>query len=373
MRRPRVWVVSRWKRVKLRGRVKLQPPTGERSGFTLVELLVVIAIIGILVSLLMPAVQRAREAARRSSCQNNLRQLTIASLNYLDAHRVLPTGTVRGRSSCRTRVPLNSPPTVYVDSQPDGHNDQFPGNAALGLQWTVWSEYQPGKWQVTVNSWTLGESWGWQNLISYQLGYTTLAPDYSESKFDEGNWTKISSHNSTFVCPSAALPDQPGSMAYMTYAGISGYGCQGAVCSSELDRPCSIPGPSFEKSELPTGLMVANSSFSDEDILDGLSHTILFSEQKFGFWGSVMSSLVQVCESRPFFNAFWDCAAADCPPTCPFEIHFANHFGLASEHGDVINASFADGSVRPLAINLDQEILKAVITRAGREVIPVEF
>ena len=96
-----------------------------RRGFTLIELLVVIAIIAVLVAILLPAVQQAREAARRSQCQNNLKQFGIAMHSYHDAHGTFPPGVINHTSNMLWGwntfiMPYIDQATTYNALQPDG-------------------------------------------------------------------------------------------------------------------------------------------------------------------------------------------------------------------------------------------------------------
>jgi prepilin-type N-terminal cleavage/methylation domain-containing protein/prepilin-type processing-associated H-X9-DG protein len=110
-----------------------------KSGFTLVELLVVIAIIGILVALLLPAIQAAREAARRTQCSNNIRQLGLASMNYVSARQAFPPG-LQGPSGCPGGTGVSTPPftNLMVESmtyiEQDNLNRNFDKTKGTGNQ-----------------------------------------------------------------------------------------------------------------------------------------------------------------------------------------------------------------------------------------------
>lgn len=344
----------------------------ERDGFSLVELLVVIAIIGLLVAMLLPAVQRAREASRRSSCQNNLRQLALACHNYLSAHRKFPSGSVGSTGFCPERIRLNSPVIVDVASQPDGHNDQIFPSVDIGSEWTVWVSDGSGGWDITINSWSIKSGWGWHVLLMPYLEKGNLQPDFEQQKIAPDNWYKLFQPVETFVCPSSQYANhRPAGLGLLSYVGLSGFGCTGTACASSVNTPC-LDHDTFARSQEKNGILFGNSNLAENDVIDGTSNTLMLGEQRFGVWESTASSTVQICESQPLWNAFWDCVADECDP-CPFDYNFANHFGLGSDHGNLNNFALVDGSVRPIAHNINVNVLRSLVTRNGREAIAEEF
>ncbi|MDR1959324.1 MAG: DUF1559 domain-containing protein [Planctomycetaceae bacterium] len=104
-----------------------------RSGFTLVELLVVIAIIGILIALLLPAVQAAREAARRMQCTNNMKQWLLAAHNHHDAHKKLPTQWSFGSGVKHERFGINYQLLPYMEQT--ALRDAIQGNDLITAPW----------------------------------------------------------------------------------------------------------------------------------------------------------------------------------------------------------------------------------------------
>jgi prepilin-type N-terminal cleavage/methylation domain-containing protein len=197
-------------------------PTRPR-GFTLVELLVVIAIIGILVALLLPAVQFARESARRSSCANNLRQMVLATHHYHDANRAMPP------FSC------------------------LPPPGVSGGVWSAQARILPFIEQVQL-----------QNRINFSYSYSDIvrAPQHAEV-------TKM--RIPVYMCPDEirAVPRYPSTPTGVTHFPLS----YGANLGTWL-----VFDPVAGR--VANGAFVVNASLTDSGFLDGMSNTLAFSEIK---------------------------------------------------------------------------------------------
>jgi len=321
---------------------------------------VVIAIIGLLVAMLMPAVQKAREAARRSSCTNNMRQLGLAAQNYLSSQRVFPSGWV-------------IPP--YIDTDGDGVGDEpgypdfcvtsfttpisIPSSASAGG--TAGTATGAGGVNF-IRDWAFGGFWDWHAMILPQMEQSTIAIDFRQAKTAnvapnppaDSNWEYIQIPVSSFVCPSSALPSaRPGNFGYSNYRGNMGAWTQ----QQQLDN-----GP------LNNGMFYGNSGLDDRDITDGTSNTILFGESLVGFWADNYSSVVRTRDDHPGFNTHWTGTSNTEGVTCSIQF-----FGYGSYHDGMNNFCLADGSARSIASNVDNIVFWAICTRNGHEAISKEF
>lgn len=321
------------------------------KGFTLVELLVVIAIIALLVSMLMPAIQRARESARRSSCLNNMRQLGIASHNYLSSHRSFPSGWIEPAVDPNNPNPPPLPCDIDIT--------QFFTPPLVINAGTV----PP----ITIQDWTLGAGWGLHSMLLPEMEQSVLQINFVRPKTDvnpdpliNSNWEFIQVPVPSYVCPSSSYPDnRPGNLGYSSYRGCLGY-----VPSNTQNQQ----GP------VENGIFFRNSSIDDSDISDGMSNTILFAESMFGgFWGDSYACCARGRDDLPGsrFDTYWTATPAN-GQNCNLSgnIHF---FGFGSFHGDIFNMTLADGSSRSVAKNIDDQIFFALCTRNGREPIGAEF
>jgi prepilin-type N-terminal cleavage/methylation domain-containing protein/prepilin-type processing-associated H-X9-DG protein len=216
--------------------------TAWRRGFTLIELLVVIAIIGVLIALLLPAVQQAREAARRTQCKNNLKQIGLALHNYADAYKCFPPA---GEG---TNFSLSPPATQFID-----------GPSALARILPFIEQEQVG------------------NAYNYEL-------DYNHTSVS--NYTAASTVVGAFLCPSAVRPlgdgkDDPDPADGNRRYGVNDYG---ATCYTDIDpngktggTGSSVFTPFRNKNARVNGMLHSGRTRLGE-VTDGLSHTFAIAE-----------------------------------------------------------------------------------------------
>jgi len=307
-----------------------------RRGFTLIELLVVIAIIALLIALLVPAVQQAREAARRTECLNNMKQLGLAAHNYLETFKCFPSGWI-----CQAGTPNCIPSTPAPGSNPQPIvENQLIDSKPLPLM------IDPGQ------NWNISDMWGWHSLIVTQMDASTLAIDFRQPKVPATpNWTAIQNSIKSYSCPSAALASgRPGGWGYTTYKV-----CMGAGLNS------------MGQGNYQNGCSYMNSAVGTQSITDGTTSTILYGESQYGFWGDALSCCVRIpaaSENRP---AVFDWNTGLVQVSSPSSVYAI--FGFGSWHSQVCNFTMADGSARSVAKNIDINVLNAIGSRNGREQI----
>ena len=213
------------------------PTSRPRRAFTLIELLVVIAIIAILIALLLPAVQQAREAARRTQCRNNLKQLGLALHNYHDVHTVFPPGGVRSRGVAWTILIL-----PYID-QVGAYNEMvFEGT----------NTYLPG-------------------YVNYSWQSSTTPPPRSR---DALYVLRVAGLN----CPSSNMPTDraqgTGRIQLINYVGIEGHYVNPATGATA--SPVYSTGYGYTAIN---GVLYPISSVQMRDLTDGSSNTMMIGEQ----------------------------------------------------------------------------------------------
>jgi prepilin-type N-terminal cleavage/methylation domain-containing protein/prepilin-type processing-associated H-X9-DG protein len=331
--------------------MKMRSP--RRRGFTLVELLVVIAIIGVMVGLLLPAVQAAREAARRMSCSNNMKQLGLAMHNYHDSLNSFPLGAYNLReawpaSGSNWRALL----LPYIEQRPV--YDQ--------LQFTATSHFMAGG----------------------AAGANALL----------GNEVLRELNIPTYRCPSSAIPEfdiAPGSNNQQRTLNISYVGIQGAA------RPVPGPDPNRGTFDLGhgwscnNGILFANTFTRMRDVTDGLSNTMILSDQSglvarvnrtsnyYGGWfGSRHPRPVSGGPgvSMDLWQTGTTCVRfapnSNIVQTGATEAMYRNNTVINSMHPGGINVSLADGSVRFLTDSIDFMMLKMLCCKDDGQVFSLE-
>ena len=229
------------------------------KAFTLVELLVVIAIIGILIGMLLPAVQKVREAARRASCQNNLKQLSLSALNYESARQKFPAGI--------------TVPKAYRNGTTDAGD--FPGNVNGLLLFSWGTDVLPF---LELN--TLYDVLEPRNEILHQRILDTGAAPGDNSQFTKVLTTQLPA----FSCPSDSLPTLNKQRSLGLPSGFDTAGIASSnyvACNSSGYCHSETAVNNEDLSESPDGAFCSIRQVRIGSFSDGTSNSILFAERTF--------------------------------------------------------------------------------------------
>ena len=301
-----------------------------RLGFTLIELLVVIAIIAILIALLVPAVQKVREAASRTQCLNNLKQIGIALHGFHDQYKFFPPG---GVSAAIPRL-------------------NIPANVLHG-------------WQV------------------FTLPYIEQDNLYKQYRFDKdwrdaANAQVVGTRVATFECPSTP---NFGKILTLTVggitvpkAGLTDYGVNNGVDAVLADPPWSLIQKLGASGEYH-GVMRVNQLRRIAEIRDGTSNTMAICEDagRPELWraGKKVSGTVSGAgwanRDNEYITHGYSNDGASTPGPCA--VNCTNSNEIYSFHSGGANILLCDGSVRFLTPSVPMRVVGALITRAGGETI----
>lgn len=328
-------------------------------GFTLVELLVVIAIIGVLIALLLPAVQSARETARRVTCRNNMKQLGIALHNYHGAHRCFPPGGI-GYGWCR-----------YPE-----YGDEHIMNKNGLLFLLPYLEQQALYDQFDQSQAASNTTHGNEGCCPPTTAGGTLSGDAVNS----GNYRVVTTRLAVFSCPSDnGDPYLPAGSSY--YGVKSGTPHRGAKTNYDFSTNRSYVCNNWKRSagSKSRRMFGENSHTRIRDVTDGTSTTFAMAETLYDVYNGRCPAwayrgwvMVGVDAGAFGFNV-WERVPSptDDPrwPPNPRRGQLASWGYLGSLHPGGAHVMFADGSVHFLDQDMNTTIRAGMATMAGGEVV----